>query len=110
MTLLDVAHCAGHTGRVAEFALDTEECVDLVTEVKVGATQQSLAAEALTYFRLIRIDDEVVEAVGHDEAETRVVDELRDAVHLQRLHVLTKDIQRAIIECMSRGKVQLKPR
>ena len=88
VALLDVSAGDACARRIAQLAPRSEERVHFVTEVEVGSTQQTLTAATLAHFRLVREHDEVVEAVRHEEAQTRVVDEERHSIHFQRLDVL----------------------
>ena len=88
VSLFNVSAQDARAWRIAQLAAGPEERVDLVSEVEVSASQQSLSAATLANFRLVREHDEIVEAVGHEERETGIVDEKRHSIHLKRLHVL----------------------
>ena len=59
----------------------------MTADVDVGFSDESLSSAAFFRFRLIHVNDEVLQRVGNEESQTGIVDEELRGINFQRTDV-----------------------
>ena len=65
----------------------------MASDVDVGLADEALAAGALLRLRLVHEDDEVLQGIGNEEGEGRVVHQKLGRIHLQRTNIASHQRQ-----------------
>merc|ERR1719187_2204621 len=87
VALLVTRQHARRRGRVTQFRTNPPQTVDVLPDVKIRLSNESMSSHALPGLRLIHVHDQVAVAVRHDEAQVPVVDGKLAGVDLERVGV-----------------------